>query len=304
MNVSIGKLVIEDPVLLRMLLPRYLISLPLICFLFNTVLLILYIYFRKDPNIKSTSVSLSLLIFIGCYLLIAYTLILVVNVPLTLDICMVHAWLGGVGLSLQLVLATILVKMLRVYRIFSLRRIVKPTVYTSNAAHFIYTVLVISPNITILILWTTIDPYRRYDTYVYQSQGVVAVSEDCMCSNTNLWIALLFVYSFLLSFAVLAVAFKSRKIRLAQFKDTKKVNLLIFLIIFIGCSTFGYWYIFSITDYFAITSTFILFAGHITTAFVTQFTLFVPKVWPPFRIKVTDLSKRVLQIWCGTKQDS
>ena len=290
-NISIGKLVIEDPVFVRKLLPLYFISLPLLCFIFNTALLILYVCFRKDPNVKSTSISLSLILFVGCYLLIVYTIILVVNVPLTFDICMVHGWLGGVGLSMQMILATILVKMLRVYHIFSLRKIMKPRLYTSNFAHFLYTALVLSPNVAILILWTTIDPYHRDDTYVRQSDFTVTIIEDCQCTYPNVWFALLFVCSFLLAFAVVVVAFKSRKIRLAQFKDTKKVNLLIFLIIFIGCSTFGYWYIFSITDNHRITSTYILFAGHIIAAFVTQFTLFVPKVWPPF-IKIFHLSKR------------
>ena len=61
----------------KVLIPPYLLPLPILCFLFNTTLLILYIVFHNEPNIKSTSVSLSMLIFTGCYLLVGFNVSLV-----------------------------------------------------------------------------------------------------------------------------------------------------------------------------------------------------------------------------------
>jgi hypothetical protein len=46
------------------ILVPYLLPLPILCFIFNTILLVLYIVFHNEPSIKSTSVSISMLILI------------------------------------------------------------------------------------------------------------------------------------------------------------------------------------------------------------------------------------------------
>ena len=106
------------------LLTLYLLPLSFLSFIFNTILLVLYIIFHSEPNVKSTSVSLSILIFTGCYLLVTFNLVLTLNRQYILDLCMVIVWLRGVGLSIPLILATLLVKLLKVYRILRLRSIV------------------------------------------------------------------------------------------------------------------------------------------------------------------------------------
>ena len=76
------------------------------------------IYFHNEPSVKSTSVSFSMLIFTGCYVHILYVVYLTLNREYyTVDLCMVLVWLSGSGLSMPLIFATILVKMLsqRVY---------------------------------------------------------------------------------------------------------------------------------------------------------------------------------------------
>ena len=107
------------------LLVPYLLPLPILCFFFNTLLLILYIYFRNEPNIKSTSVSISMLIFVGCYFLIVFTIVEVLYRPYRIDLCLFLIWMSTNGLSLPLILATILVKMLRVYHIFTVFKTLK-----------------------------------------------------------------------------------------------------------------------------------------------------------------------------------
>ena len=139
-----------------------------------------------------------------------------------------------------------------------------------------------SPNILILLLWTTLD--MRHDKIEYfELPGYIAATDRCKSNNTELWLLLMLAYNIILSLAVVIVAIKSRKIRLKQFKDTKKVNLLIFLILLVGISTFSYWFIFSITDTHFEVSIYILYSGHIVISFLCQIILFVPKVWPPVR---------------------
>ena len=290
-NFTIGEFSVSELPTKRMIPPSILLLLPSLCSLFNTVLLILYVYFRNEPSVKSTSICLSLLIFTGCYLFTAYTVLLVANIPLGIDVCMALAWLSGIGVSLPLILATILVKMLRVYRIFTLHRRIKPRVHTSELAHFLYTAALLSPNIVILIVWTIVDPHRTDYTYA-EHPGFIAIEEKCKSDYAAVWFLSLLIYCIVLSIAVVTVAIKSRKIRMAQFKDTKKVNFLIFSIIFIGVSIFAYSILFS--NYVHV-SAYILYAGHIAIAFLCQVTLFVPKLWSPLSAK---FSKNSQVIYC------
>lgn len=289
-NFTIGEFIVSKLPIVRMILPSFLLLLPALCSLFNTVLLILYIYFRNEPSVKSTSICLSLLIFTGSYLLIAYTVLLIANIPPSIDVCMVLAWLSGIGVSLPLMLATILVKMLRVYRIFTLHKRIKPRAHTSELAHFLYTAAILSPNIVILTVWTVVDPHRTDDAYV-EHPGFIAIEERCRSDYVTIWFLSLLIYCIVLSVAVVTVAIKSRKIRTAQFKDTKKVNFLIFSIIFIGVSIFAYSNLFSFTEDYLHVPVYILYAGHIAIAFLCQVTLFGPKLWPPLCAKLSKISE-------------
>ena len=133
----------------------YLMVLSSLCIITNTLLLVLYLYFRKEPSIKSTSISLSLLLFFACYLFLGFTILFAVQrfqkLIFSVDVCMVTIWPSGLGLTLPIILATLLVKMLRVYRIFTHYTRLKPKIYTSTYAHFVYTFLIVSPTIIISI---------------------------------------------------------------------------------------------------------------------------------------------------------
>ena len=290
-NLTLGTFINSNLPVIRLLPSSYFLSLPALCFVLNTVLLVLFIYFRNEPSVKSTSVCLSLLIFTGCYILIAYTIIAIADIPPKIDLCMVLVWLSGFGISMPLILTTLLVKMLRVYRIFTLHKRVKPKAHTSECAHFLYTVAILSPNIVILIFWTLIDPHYTENTYV-EHPGFIIIEQRCKSDYAFIWFLLLVVYLLILSIAIVTVAIISRKIRLAQFKDTKKVNFLIFIIFFIGVSCLAYSSIFaSIREYFFV-STYILYFGHIVIAFLCPITLFIPKIWPPLAARISKNNNR------------
>lgn len=117
----------------------------------------MYIHFRNEPSMKSISVYLSLLIFIGCYLLIAFAVVIIADIPPRIDVCMIR-WTWNLSTT---------------HSNYPLGqnapyyKRVKPKVHTSECTHFLYTVFILSPNITILTVWTiVIDPYRSDDTYV------------------------------------------------------------------------------------------------------------------------------------------
>ena len=260
--------------------------LPSLCFILNTTLLVLFLYFRNEPNIKSTSVSLSLLIFIGCYFLVGYTFCLILYEVYRFDLCMVSVWFSGTGLSIPLILATILIKMLRVYRIFKAFKILKQNAYTSDSALLVYTILLLLSNIVLLILWTAIDPYRRINN-VIEHTNFITIEIHCYCKSKFIWFALQFCYFFLLSTTVIVVAVKSRKIRYVHFKDTKKVNLFIFLLFILVICTFSYWNVLASSGFY-LASVVSLYAGHMLIAFLCQIILFIPKIWPSIIKKFTN----------------
>ena len=261
----------------------YLLPLPILSFILNTILLVLYVIFRNEPSIKSTSVSISMLIFIGCYVLIGYSISLIAGKKdlYKLDLCMVYVWLGGIGLSMPLILATILVKMLRVYRIFTSFKFLKKSAHLSDFALLVYTILILSPHIILLILWTATNPAYRVEIFT-EHPGYIEKVVTCHTGEYDLiWYVLAFIYLILLSEAVIIVAIKSRNIRLARFKDTKTVNIFIFLISIFGKCTFIYWQVLSFLE----SSFIILFAGHMIIAFLCQIILFMPKIWTTLQKK-------------------
>ena len=228
-----------------------------------------------------------MLVFTGCYLVVGYTLCLILyNYDLYiygLDLCMPLVWLSFSGLSLPLILATLLVKMLRVYHIFMTVEILKQSAKCKDYTLLVYIALVLLPQIILLTLRTAINPSRRVES-VIEHHGVIEIGNSCDSDYSHIWYGLSIAYLFLLFVAILAVAVKSRKIRDVHFKDTKKVNLLIFLLTITGTYTFSYWYTFY---YISINYSFnALYIGHMLGAFLCQITLFLPKVWPSVQKKI------------------
>lgn len=94
-------------------------------FTFVTVVLVLYAWFRHDPEVKTTSTTVSFCMFTGCYVLLLHVFLLLIayepamKVALQADItCNMLAWSSGIGLPPALILSTLFVKMLRVYSVF------------------------------------------------------------------------------------------------------------------------------------------------------------------------------------------
>ena len=55
--------------------------------------------FRNAPSVKSTSVSLSMLMFTGCYIVVAFEVSYIIYLQYWLDTCMFQVWLSIGGLS-------------------------------------------------------------------------------------------------------------------------------------------------------------------------------------------------------------
>ena len=122
-------------------------------FVLVTFNLVLYIHYRKEPEVKATSFSVSISMFLVCYVLILYLVIVVVweeaSAKLTASVsnalCLARSWLNILSIPGTFIVGTVLIKMLRVYTIFqpnNFRRIGK---CYSDPAVFIYIILLQIP---------------------------------------------------------------------------------------------------------------------------------------------------------------
>ena len=131
------------------------------------------------------------------------------------------------GFPLPLISATLLVKMLRVYHIFNTFR--KTSKLSSDLALGVFILVIVSPNILILILFSSLSSYTLQVTEI-EKVGYIEVGVQCE-GDLTLFLMLMLIYLLILMLAVMSVAIKSRKIRMREFRDTKKVNALILILV-------------------------------------------------------------------------
>ena len=255
-------------------------------FVFVTVMLIGYSCFRKEPEVKSTSFSLSLLVFLGCYLVLVYlSILLYFHQPWptseeTLNgLCISLNWFSGLGISSALILATALVKILRIYHIFNKSSAKRLSKRCSDSYLAVYVVLLISPLLFVHTLWTIVDPYLGY-LEVSVQLNIIQIQKQCTSNYSLLWYAMLIVYMSIIFVILLIVAIKMRKIQKSHFKDTKKIIILVvcyFTDIIVAITIWRVLYT-TVNAYYA---AIVLHIGHITTLVICQVLLFAPKVLPP-----------------------
>ena len=261
--------------------------------IYVTSMLLLYIYFHKEPEIKATSFTLSLLIFAGCYFNLFYLSILnyfdhyasnSLSTSHQTALCNLRQWFSAQGMSLPLMLAVVLVKMLRIYHIFKKFKL-RLGHYCSDLSLAGYVILILTPNITVNLIWSVSDNYHISLQYEALN-GYILVEKDCISKYKTVWIGVLCLYLLVLSLVLTIVAIKTRKVRLQNFKDTKKVNILLFIICLVTTLTYAYWFLLQILNSKSYVVSIVLHAGHLLVVLSFQSLLFVPKVFPPFWRKV------------------
>ena len=264
-------------------------SLIVLLAVFVTLTLLLYLCFRKEPEVKATSFTISLFLFAGCYFNLLYIILIVYfehpafNARSTKHqntVCNLFLWFSGTGISMPLMLATLLVKLMRVYHIFNYITL-RIGHYCSDLALTIYILIILAPNIIVNLIWFFVDQYHAVIEFKAR-KGYVQLSKDCDSKYTSVWIGVLCAYLLLLAIASAVVAIMTRKVRMQHFKDTKKVNILVFSLCLGIIVIFSYWLLLQLlnTKTFIISLPFII--GHSLLILVFLSLLFIPKVFPPF----------------------
>jgi hypothetical protein len=258
---------------------------------FITIILIAYVYFRNEPEIKATSFSVSLCMFLGCYLMLLFVpFLLMDSLPdgqLGLSgalICNTLVILSAIGIPCVLILASLFVKMARVYAIF-----INPLSYKqrffSNTFLFLYISLIVFPTLLILIIWMALDAFKNVST-ISPKRSHEILTEKCEADYVVIWINLLLLYVAIVCLALLILALKSSKIRYKNFQDTKATNAFTFLINFTVTLTVMYWFLLrSFEPNFSNSVSILipLYITHFKLPLLCQVLLFVPKVYPPVK---------------------
>lgn len=257
-----------------------------------TIFLILYIVYRNEPEIKSTSLSLSLFMFLGCYLTLVYLILLIISdqpkdtidLSFYTKLCTLLQWTSGLGIPVPMIVATLLIKLIRIYYIFNKFATTGPAPVGKQWSDMFLALLVlvtVSPNILILVIWTASDTYTIKLHYSIQNQEYIEVDKQCDSDHLLIWIACWIVYLMFLLIALVVVAFKTRKVRLRHYKDTKKVNAFIFILNLNIFFTVSYWVLLRFITTKRHVSSIISHVGHSTLVILCQALLFAPKVFPP-----------------------
>ena len=290
-----------DTVAMDEVLRRYSLNDPLITVLFlvliggatilTTVVLILFIYYRNEPEIKATSPKLSLLMFLGCYL-IYYAVAgntMLSSVAITGDppfdflsgICSSVTWCNHMGNTF--IFGTLLARLLRIYHIFN--HFGKIGKLCSDGILFLVVFALVGLIVLSLSLQTTVSPLHFVLLQTFEQpfeDGEFPYFEiNQVCVSEDIIFDLLPAFEYVLLLLIIAIlAIKTRKIRRKNFKDTKKINAYIaylYLLIFL---VYPIYLLVAPSSPTVRSAIFTLTVSSV--AVLCQLLLFVTKVVPPF----------------------
>ena len=193
-----------------------------------TVVLVLFLYYRNRPEIKATSLKLSMLQFVACYIL---CIDLFNRTVVGINNHVAYCYVMPVYINAtNIFLITLFLKLLRVYRIFHNRALKELNWKYSNGFLIFYSiVLSVIPNI-FFVLWYWVDPVLQEDSQFITdgSMRYIEVAQHCSSAKNkflNLIILVPYVYiSFFTLGNVLLATWTANSYK--NFKDTKKVNFV------------------------------------------------------------------------------
>ena len=261
-----------------------LIVVAIACTLFIFVLNILFCYFRNTSEIKASSPQLTGFMFLGVYLQLAASISTSTSGIIFVDgvygalLCGIILW--GSMLGLNFILATLLMRLTRIYRIFSyFGKLSKHWRDTKLSAVIIG---IVSVEVLLLVLWSAIDTLRSENFESYNPHTTpphYTVVQYCSCQYIHIWVLLVLGEVGIVSSVVIILAFKTRKIRRQQFKDTKKVNIFIFSITTTICIMTPLWMVLRMSSRSNEGKLVFAMQCLLLPIYCTLF-LFLPKVWP------------------------
>ncbi|XP_064384444.1 gamma-aminobutyric acid type B receptor subunit 1-like [Halichondria panicea] len=190
---------------------------------------VLTIKYRFSQSVKASSPKLSLLTFIGCYLIIFTLFLYMFRSYLLLDdyttvfLCnLTWAWL--LPISFTLAYGTVAVRTWRLHRIFT--HYLNPGRFIADHYLMAFVFILLGVDVLFGTLWMAIDPQQLAVKNVTQDVTNFVVRT---CRDNSYWsYALVFGYRGVLIVIVLVLAFLTRNIQNQSFR-TKTLRVLVYL---------------------------------------------------------------------------
>ena len=202
-----------------------------VCLLTAILNFVLYVYYRKAPEIKASSFRLSMMLHLGSLGMLVGGQIYISGrsdvVTESFNVCVILNWL--MYPSGDIILATLLVKLLRVQYIFNHHGKLNMKL-CSDATLLLLIACIFAGKAALLALWMSLDMVRNTEFKIYHPETKpphYEVRQRCWCRYFTLWLSVLLSYTAILGFVLCYVAFRARKIKRKDFNDTKKINMSI-----------------------------------------------------------------------------
>lgn len=201
----------------------------------HTTVLVLFVYYWNSPDIKATSPVLSIVILAACYMLDISIFLTSVRYGYTQGqllaaCCAVEKWFLFIGI--QLIFATLLMRLVRVYRIFY--KYTQLGKLWSDYSLLAFVMILVMVGVVVLIIWMVVDPPTTHKYIVFQASRIKPFFDISLSCRTiffesfPVWIGILLVYSGIIMVLVVILAVKTRKVNIESFKDTSAINIFIY----------------------------------------------------------------------------
>ena len=253
-----------------------------------TVNLVLMWYYNNHGDIKATSPLLNCEIVMGCYLECISAALFVMQVSVEdppilgfTALCNIELFLGMYGM--YLILLTALLRLIRIFHVF--RIFYSPTKLDfmwKDTSLFIIVLCISNYATVIFIIWIPVDELKFSTSIKYYTDSFPIHAERvgvCTCQYYWVWLGLLYALVWILLVVLILFAVKTRKIERKSFKDTKKINILAFImstIIIMFCIIHQVLIEFELYHY----AYFVLGLLFASVCLIAQCVLLMPKVFP------------------------
>lgn len=288
---KLGDIPDDDLENVYLLYPRYLSAILLafmtLSLLFTTVIMSLYIHYRKNPEIKATSSILSLCMFVGCYCLIISSLIHTIDSGLVIKshiirytVCWGVTFLFTVGIDM--VLTTVFTKAIRIYYIFNDKSLRRLNPIWSDKYLFVVILTVVLVKVLMMIIWASVDINHLIDVRNLSFETTpphYMVIQKCESQYLGVWVGCTLGYTAFLFLPMITAAILTRKIRGERFKDSKKICALVAVLFVLICTGCTLWF-FLRQKGENIASKVVYSLGFTLAALACQVFLFLPKIIP------------------------
>ena len=181
----------------------------------------------------------------------------------------------------DLMLATMLVKVCRIYHIFHHFSTIKRV--CSDTRLLLLIASIVLGKIAILSVWTVVDRYRVRETEIYRSHTIpphFEVVGVCYSQYYPIWATVSLSYTATLGAVLAILAFKVRKIHRGNFKDTNKINATLAIALISVTVILTVWWVFRIENNSM--GIMVLFPSlYLIIPASVQVCIFCPKTIPP-----------------------